>query len=134
MHNAHYHFISKFDRDTIINDIQTYGVANVSETSSEATNEVSFQNLITMPAIMWISCFDAYSQAADSAKKAFAYLYPTENSRIEFILENYDSILNVSLLKVDFSYYTLKFTFLNSIVHIAFLIRSQSSSSIPTRM
>ena len=45
---------------------------------------------------MWTSCFDVYSQSADSAKKCFDYFYPTENERINFILDNYDSILNVS--------------------------------------
>src|SRR5699024_5720801 len=61
---------------------------------SESPSEVSFQNLITMPATMWTSCFDVYSQAADSAKKAFNFLHPSERSRVDFILANYDSILN----------------------------------------
>jgi len=98
IHNAHYHFISRFDRDQIVDNIQASMGSVSSETGSETANEVSFQNLISMPAVMWSSCFDIYSQAAESAKKAFNYLYPTENDRIDFILNNYESILNVRLL------------------------------------
>lgn len=100
VHNAHVQFISKFDRETIVGDIQNVNSANVdADSETTATSEVSFQNMITMPATMWTSCFDVYSQSADSAKKAFSFLYPTERDRIDFILANYESILNVSQLK-----------------------------------
>lgn len=47
-----------------------------------------------MPAIMWTASFDVYNQAAESAKKAFNFLHPSEKNRIDFLLANYESILN----------------------------------------
>ena len=94
VHNAHFNFISKFDCDLIKNEI--FKLASLVQGDTEANStEVSFQNLVTMPAIMWTSCYDAYAQAAECSKKAFEYLFSTENGRIEFILCNYETVLNV---------------------------------------
>lgn len=74
------------------------GVISSSIDSFESTfsADVSFQNLITMPAVLWNSCFDVYFHSAKAAQKAFDYLYSSGDSRLEFILKNYESILNVS--------------------------------------
>ncbi|KAI2804180.1 listerin E3 ubiquitin protein ligase 1 [Blomia tropicalis] len=113
VHNAHFNFISKFDCDLIKNEI--FKLASLVQGDTEANStEVSFQNLVTMPAIMWTSCYDAYAQAAECSKKAFEYLFSTENGRIEFILCNYETVLNYCIYCI-FDQIPIKLFYSNSL-------------------
>lgn len=94
VNGAHFQFITRFDRNTIANDIQNVSAAYSEAETADPTTDVSFQSLITMPAIMWTASFDVYTQAADSAKKALTFLLPSEKDRIDFLLANYELIIN----------------------------------------
>ncbi|OTF71250.1 hypothetical protein BLA29_003178, partial [Euroglyphus maynei] len=93
-HEAQYRFISSLDKNSIIDHFES--PLNESPPIDYRTGEISFQSLITMPAVMWNSCFDAYSQPFQSARNVFRHLFPREKT-ISFLLNNCDSILNYCL-------------------------------------
>lgn len=95
VHNAHRQFLSAFDRTTMIDNLQSVS-CSVSSGSAES-GEVSFQNLVTMPAVMWTACYDSYTQPSEAAQQAFSLLYQNPNQRTQFLLANYEVILNVIL-------------------------------------
>nr|XP_046910062.1 uncharacterized protein LOC124491464 [Dermatophagoides farinae] len=93
-HEAQYRFISSIDYDLIIEYFEPS--INEQQFNDYRTGEISFQTLITMSAVMWNSCFDAYSQPFQSARNVFRHLFSREKT-IHFLLVNCDSILNYCL-------------------------------------
>lgn len=97
----------------IIDSIRSMNVPTNSESFETCFSaEVSFQSLITMPAILWNSCYDGYHHSAKTARKSFDYLYPNVVAKIEFILENYETVINVSHFVQIFAFLTCIFAVL----------------------
>ncbi|KAH9415234.1 listerin E3 ubiquitin protein ligase 1 [Dermatophagoides pteronyssinus] len=95
-HETQYRFISSIDKNLIQEYFEPLPSVNESSIVDNRTGEISFQTLITMPAVMWNSCFDAYSQPFQSARNVFRHLFPRDKT-INFLLDNCDSILNYCL-------------------------------------
>uniref|UniRef100_A0A6P6YCR3 E3 ubiquitin-protein ligase listerin n=1 Tax=Dermatophagoides pteronyssinus TaxID=6956 RepID=A0A6P6YCR3_DERPT len=93
-HETQYEFISSLDKNLLM---EYFEPSINNESSTDYRNgEISFQTLITMPAVMWNSCFDAYNQPFQSARNVFRYLFSRDKT-INFLLDNCDSILNYCL-------------------------------------
>lgn len=92
-HNAQFEFISKFEPNLLQPYITNSPISTECNSEIQGTSEISFQNLVTMPAVMWTSFFDDNPQAKKSAFKVFKYFYPNEKT-IDFLMLNYETITN----------------------------------------
>lgn len=92
-HNAQLKFISKFEPDSLQQFITNTPISIDCNSETQGTNEISFQNLVTMPAVLWTSVFDDNPQAKKFAIKVLNYLYPKEKL-LDFLILHYETIIN----------------------------------------
>lgn len=94
-HQSHRAFISRLNRGTLLKSyhVKSEELSSPSSSSS-SSSQVSFQKLVTLPAVLWTGCFEQTPQSAEAAKQILNFLHPSPEEKVQFLIDNYVTILN----------------------------------------
>ena len=89
-HLAHKSFIEKLNRESLL---KSYHVKSEELSGSQ----VSFQKLVTLPAVLWTACHEQSTQSAEASRQIMNFLYPSPEERLQFLIDNYVNVLNYTV-------------------------------------
>lgn len=89
-HLTHKYLIQKLERETVLKMYQV-------KSEDFSDSQVSFQKLVTLPVVLWTSCYEQSLQSAEASQKIMNYLFPSSAEKLQFLIDNHLSIVNYTI-------------------------------------